>query len=70
MAPHVADVPGLLDWVQQASTHNIGDSPSARVELLHRLDVVRREFEGPASYFSRVRQAVSSNGASNASVKH
>ena len=59
MASQVADVPGLLEWVQQASTRNIGDNPSAKGELLHRLDVVRREIEGPASYLSRVRQAVS-----------
>ena len=60
MATQAADVPELLKWVQQASTRNIGDDPSAKRELLHRLDVVRREIEGPASYLSRVRQAVSS----------
>ena len=60
MATQAADVPELLKWVQQiAKTRDIGDDPSAKRELLHRLDVVRREIEGPASYLSRVRQAVS-----------
>ena len=49
MAPQVADIPGLLKRVQQASTRNIGDNPSAKREPLHRLDVVRREIEGPDS---------------------
>lgn len=59
MATQVTDVPALLEWVQQASIPTLGDNPTAKGELLHRLDVVRREIEGPASYLSRVRQAVS-----------
>lgn len=55
----MADAPEMLKWVQEASTRNVGDDPSAKRELLHRPDVVRREIEGPASYLSRVRKAAS-----------
>ncbi|MCJ1264909.1 hypothetical protein MMC22_004784 [Lobaria immixta] len=57
MAAQRADVTRLLARVQQAGASNFQDDPSAKGELLHTLDVLKREIEGPAAYLSRVRQA-------------